>query len=431
MPKLGMTMAEGTVVEWPIAVGDYVDKGQIVLIIESEKAEVEIEATASGYFRHVYVEIDETVACGSLLAALTDTANEPFDASAFHADNDTPEQPAPSVSVTAPSGEPGTAVKSTAGRTREDRKPVAPAARALAKKLGFDVEAIVGSGPGGRVVKADVESWAAAYEALVQVADGVRLEVPTSGSGDPVLLLPGFGTDVSVFARQIPPLAEGRRVLGVNPRGVGLSDAPEAERYDPPLLASDAAALVTDGPAHVIGASMGAAVAVEMALAYPDRVRSLTLITPAVETTPRLEAVLESWCRLAAEASSEALATALLPWFFADPSLADPRARRRILSGLASIVGRVPALVLERYANGFAAWSGTRSEDLRSIPVPTLILTGRDDLLTPGGERIAETIPDASCVAIADAGHALSLEAPEAVNEALLAHLDRVTASGD
>jgi pimeloyl-ACP methyl ester carboxylesterase len=60
-----------------------------------------------------------------------------------------------------------------------------------------------------------------------------------------------------------------------------------------------------------------------------------------------------------------------------------------------------------------------------------LILTGRDDLLTPGGERIAETIPDASCVAIADAGHALSLEAPEAVNEALLAHLDRVTASGD
>ena len=47
-----------------------------------------------------------------------------------------------------------------------------------------------------------------------------------------VLLLPGFGTDVSVFARQIPELARAYRVIGVNPRGVGLSEAPEQESYD-------------------------------------------------------------------------------------------------------------------------------------------------------------------------------------------------------
>ena len=56
MPKLGLTMQEGTVIEWPIAIGVRVEKGEVVLIIESEKAEIEIEATESGVFRHVYGE---------------------------------------------------------------------------------------------------------------------------------------------------------------------------------------------------------------------------------------------------------------------------------------------------------------------------------------------------------------------------------------
>ena len=83
MPKLGMTMEEGTVVEWPLSAGDTVAKGDLLLIIESEKNEVEIEAPAGGVFRHVYVEAGETVPCGSLLAALTDTADEAFDPDAF------------------------------------------------------------------------------------------------------------------------------------------------------------------------------------------------------------------------------------------------------------------------------------------------------------------------------------------------------------
>lgn len=55
MPRLGMTMEEGTVVEWPIELGGSVQRGEIVLIIETEKAETEIEATFDGVLRHVYV----------------------------------------------------------------------------------------------------------------------------------------------------------------------------------------------------------------------------------------------------------------------------------------------------------------------------------------------------------------------------------------
>ena len=65
MPKLGMTMQEGTVIEWPIAIGAWVEKGAVVLIIESEKAEAEVEATDSGYLRHIYAEPDAVVPCGT------------------------------------------------------------------------------------------------------------------------------------------------------------------------------------------------------------------------------------------------------------------------------------------------------------------------------------------------------------------------------
>jgi len=79
MPKLGMTMEEGTVVRWEFDVGSHVEKGDVVLVIESEKNEAEVEATRSGTFRHVYVEPGETVPCGTLLAALTEEPEEPFE----------------------------------------------------------------------------------------------------------------------------------------------------------------------------------------------------------------------------------------------------------------------------------------------------------------------------------------------------------------
>jgi pimeloyl-ACP methyl ester carboxylesterase len=134
------------------------------------------------------------------------------------------------------------------------------------------------------------------------MAPGVALEVPATGRGEPVVLLPGFGTDVAAFARQVPALESSFRVLGVNPRGVAGSDAPPADSYDVAQMAEDAACAF-DGRAHIIGASLGAAVALELALAHPGRVRSLVLVTPFVAAPPRLIAVLDSWCRLAAEAS--------------------------------------------------------------------------------------------------------------------------------
>jgi pimeloyl-ACP methyl ester carboxylesterase len=418
MPRLGMTMEAGKVVAWPLALGARAEKGDVVVVIESEKAEVDVEATAAGFFRHIYVEVDEVVPCATLLGALTDTPDEPFDAEAFAREHggpaEAPRRPAPEIAPVAAAP----AVPARAG----GRAPVTPAARATARKLGIDPALVPGSGPGGRVTRADVEAWAAAREALVPVAAGVSLEVRAQGEGDPVLLLPGFGADISVFARQVPELALTHRVLGVNPRGVGLSDAPEQERYDVAQAASDAAA-VSEAPAHVVGASLGAAVAIELALAHPEHVLSLTLVTPFVEAGPRLLAVTDGWCRLAAEVTPATLARALLPWFFSSALLADERARERTLRGLAETAARVPAATLARSAAGLRAWSGTRGEMLSEIAAPTLVVAGGGDLLSGDGEAIAAAIPGARCVVVAEAGHAVALEAPEPVNRAIRDHL--------
>jgi pimeloyl-ACP methyl ester carboxylesterase len=412
-------MTEGTVVDWPVPVGVRVKKGQTVVVIESEKNEAEIEATASGFFRHIYVEPGETVPCGTVLGAISDAPDEPFDVEAFRRENDLAEPQAPApvrASAVPPRADTSTSPRAGA------RTPIAPAARALARKLGVDAEQVSGTGPGGRVTKQDVASWAARRETLVEATDGVRLEVPTQGEGDPLLLLPGFGSDVSSFSLLVAALAESHRVLGINPRGVGASDAPALDVYDVATAADDAAAVCPES-AHWIGASLGAAVALEAAIRHPQRVRSLVLITPFVEATSRLDAVTDAWCRVAGDASSETLAHMLLPWLFSERFLADAKVRERTLRGLAASAARVPPATLARAAAGLRAWSGTRRDALARIEAPTLVLAAGGDLLTPGGEAIAHAMPHARSVVVPEAGHALAIEASDAVNEAIAAHL--------
>jgi pyruvate dehydrogenase E2 component (dihydrolipoamide acetyltransferase) len=432
MPKLGMSMQEGRVVAWAVPPGGAVERGRPVVVIESEKAEVELEATASGVLRHLYVSIDETVRCGTLLAAIAG-ADEPFDAEAFRRAHERAERaPAPDAARTppAPASRAPVAPPAPPAPGTAPRVAVAPAARARARALGVDPARLAGSGPGGRVVREDVEAWAAR---TVPVAPGVRLEVLEQGAGAPVLLLPGFGSDVAVFARQAPVLASRWRVLAVNPRGVALSSSPEAERYDVAELAADAAAVCAAragaGPAHVIGASLGAAVALELALAAPGRVRSLVLVTPFLAAPPRLVAVLDAWCRLAREVAPETLAHALVPWLFGATSLADERARARNARGLAEIAARVPAATLARQAAGLRAWSA-RGDALARVAAPTLVVAGEEDLLVPDAAAVAEAIPGAALRRVPGAGHAVALEAPEVVNHAILAHLERATGSG-
>ena len=415
MPRLGLKMTEGTVIEWRVAPGDLVLAGQIVLVIESDKAEVEVEAPAPGVVRHIYVNPEVTVACGTTLAVLTETADEAFD----------PEPYRTPTSSVGPTDASAAGISRRFDRPRERRQgpsPVAPAARKRARELQINVSEVRGSGPGGRITREDVDTFAAARQRRVEVADGVALEVDAQGEGPPVLLLPGFGTDCAVFGPQIAPLAEHCRVLAVNPRGVGFSDAPESERYDVETAAADAAAVV-GASAHIVGASLGAAAALELALGRPELVRSLTLVTPFVRANGRLLAVLDAWCRSARELEADTLARTLVPWLFSPEFLADQARLRRVVNALARILPRVPAATLERTAAGLRFWSHTRSDALAKVAAPTLVIAGERDLLTPDAADVARAIPNARLAVVSGAGHAVTLEDPERVNSVLLAHI--------
>jgi pimeloyl-ACP methyl ester carboxylesterase len=275
------------------------------------------------------------------------------------------------------------------------------------------------------VTREDVDLVAAALGARVTVADAVALEIESRGEGRPVLLLPGFGSDASVFVRQLPVLAEQYQVLAINPRGVGLSDAPEAESYEVATSAEDAGKLL-GAAGHVVGASLGAAAALELALAQPQRVRSLSLITPFVCANVRLTRVVEAWCAIANVAPPLVLAQALLPWLFSENFLSDPVLCARAANGLSQSLQRVPLATLARQARGLESWDGTRAADLGRITVPTLVLAAGADLLTPDAVELAAAIPGAKLTVIQGAGHAVTLEAPHEVNAALLEHLQAV-----
>ncbi len=456
MPRLGMTMKQGTVIEWRATVGDSVAKGDVILLIESEKAEAEIEAPISGVLRHVYVEPERTVPSGTLLAAMTETADEPFDPEAFAAEylatddraRGAAETPS-AVSGTSSRAASRTSAVSGTRRGRGSAPAVTPAARRRARELGVDVSAVEGTGPGGRITREDVERAAAQAggaanaggavtatgsedasatpggSRLLEVAPGVSLEVFESGTaGDTVMLVPGLGTDVSVFAGVAPALAERFRVLAINPRGVGASSAPQSDAYDLETAAADVAAVAPE-PVHLVGTSLGAAVAIETALAHPQIVRSLTLITPFLQVSGRLIAFADSWVRLVSGTDGETVAAAIVPWMFSASFLADERQRRRALRGLTQVAVNVRPETVARQTAGLSGWAGRRAADLAAISVPAMIIAAGDDILVGDGREVAAAIPAAARVVVGEAGHAVTVEAPDVVARLCLAHLLR------
>ena len=268
MPKLGMTMREGRVVAWPLAVGARVEKGQTVLVIESEKAEVEIEAPAC---RRAPPRLrragPDRSPCGTLLGAITGDADEPFDADAFRREHDRPDDGARRRAAArrarrAPRHGRGRAARACG------RRVVTPAARALGESSASTPGACPAAAPAAASPVRTSRPWRRERERpACTVAPGVALEVRRRATAIRCSSSPASAPTSRRSRARSRSLAERFRVLAVNPRGVGLSDAPEQERLRRGRRSPPTRPRVVDAPAHVVGASLGAAVAIELALA--------------------------------------------------------------------------------------------------------------------------------------------------------------------
>ena len=155
LPKLGLTMDEGRVIAWHKQEGERVEKGEILFEVETDKANMEIESPTTGYVRNIVVKPGQSVPVTTLIALISDTADEDIP-DVMHVAAATPE-----VAAATPSLARGTPAVTPPVPSDGDRVRSSPAARKRAQELGVDINAVTGTGPGGRIGIEDVEAAAA------------------------------------------------------------------------------------------------------------------------------------------------------------------------------------------------------------------------------------------------------------------------------
>lgn len=267
--------------------------------------------------------------------------------------------------------------------------------------------------------------------AFTRASDGTRLHYEVFGrpDGEPVLLIQGLGADKNGWNLQRLALARHYRTIALDNRGAGRSDKPFGT-YSLEQMAEDAVAVLDAAgyeSAHVMGASMGGAIAQIVALDHPTRVRSLVLACTACRNHPWRRELLAEWATVANERGMGHLSRHAARW------LIGPRSLRRISPAL----GWLGPLASLRASHSFVAQvraildgdEDQRVDQLGTIAVPTLVIVGNQDILTPRGdsEELAERIPGAELVVISGAAHGFMVEHWSTFNRVMLDFLTRAS----
>jgi pyruvate dehydrogenase E2 component (dihydrolipoamide acetyltransferase) len=220
MPKLGFDMKEGTLVRWVKKENDSVNVGDVIAEIETDKATVEVEAYASGILRKWLVGENTVVEVGAPIAIIG-TADEPIEgggsapAPKAAAPAEAPKESAPAKEVSAPAaatakaenGHTATAPVSDEGYPGGVK--ASPVARRMAEEKGINLAQVAGSGPGGRIVKRDVEGFAPGTEAPAAPITGT-----VQPSAQPAAAAaPTFGKAPTTDVEEIP-LSRMRKIVG-------------------------------------------------------------------------------------------------------------------------------------------------------------------------------------------------------------------------
>jgi pyruvate dehydrogenase E2 component (dihydrolipoamide acetyltransferase) len=168
MPRLSDTMTEGTVSTWTKGVGDRIEKGDIIAEIETDKATMELEAYDAGILEQILIGVGTTVPIGEVIAVIGDGSGPTSNGTTGKGASNGSPKPAPVsdavVAVAAPVAEVPAAVPTALpdlpapvpAAANSGQVKASPLARAMARDAGLDLSIVRGSGPGGRIVRADV-----------------------------------------------------------------------------------------------------------------------------------------------------------------------------------------------------------------------------------------------------------------------------------
>jgi pimeloyl-ACP methyl ester carboxylesterase len=258
--------------------------------------------------------------------------------------------------------------------------------------------------------------------------NSIRLYYELHGdSGEPLVLVHGYTGDITDWRHQLPELSRTHRVLMMDLRGHGRSEAPkDRSSYTVEQMASDVEALVDQvgfERYHLLGHSMGGGIVQEIALRSPQRLLSLTLHDTSFKFALMADPAVEEWWkgRMALAEAGKMADLAQMP----PPVPPPPHMPAERLEETKVRLSKMSPDAFIGAWQGLVGWQGTKTR-AAAISTPTLIIYGDLDgpALIQGSARLAEMIPNARVEVIPETGHSPQQERPELFNRALRRHLE-------
>ena len=266
---------------------------------------------------------------------------------------------------------------------------------------------------------------------------GAELHYEVTGTGAPILLIPGLGMDHSYYRLGVPLLARRMQVLAVDPRGIGGSTK-SPPPYSVEAWADDLAVMIDKlgfGPIHVLGSSLGGSMALALAQRHPGKLRSLTVVggfselDRATELNFRLRLRLIQKLGMSDEvADYMGLWTLTRKFINSDAGFATMRANQ---ANIRANSAESYSAFVEALLKWGRCQPGQEAEPkfttlLGAIAAPTLVVTSDNDHLIPKelSDLIAARISGAKLVVMPGAGHIPFMEQPDAVVRIVLEFID-------
>ncbi|MFZ1428128.1 MAG: acetoin dehydrogenase dihydrolipoyllysine-residue acetyltransferase subunit [Geminicoccaceae bacterium] len=365
MPKWGLAMQEGMLAEWHVAEGTAISKGQEIMDIETSKIANAFESPVSGKLRRQLVSVGETVPVGALLAVVADDTVADSELEAFIGDFQA--KFAESLAATAEVGGP------------EPQFVELPGGRLRFLKLG-------------------------------------------DAAGDPVIFLHGYGADLNNWLFNQPAVAANHTTYALDLPGHGGSTKNVGAGTIQSLVEAVLGFMQAQGiaRAHLVGHSMGGAVALALATGHPGKVASATLVCPAGLGPDISMTYIDGFI----EASRRKKMEPVLQMLVADPELVtgemiEDVLKYKRLDGVDASLKTLRAALFPEGRQGLVL-----KDRLADVTVPIRVLWGGQDRIVPAAH--AQGLPSGVEVTIfADAGHLAHMEKANEVNAAIEAVLGR------
>jgi 3-oxoadipate enol-lactonase len=254
-------------------------------------------------------------------------------------------------------------------------------------------------------------------------------DVAGPAAGAPVLMINGLGAARGGWYRQVPALAERYRVYTYDNRDVGeTGTGDDPSGYEINRFAGDAAGLIESlqtGPVHAIGASMGGAIAQELALTRPDLVRSVQIVCSWPYTDPWLAELILQWKSMYFAMGAFDWARNSWLWVFTHRWFRDSEKMAALRHDAEAYPYPQTAEMFARQCDAIVPFDARKR--LGAITAPAHVIAGEEDIFTPPrySREIAAAIPGSTLTILPDVGHGMFWETPEAFNDALIGFLDR------